>query len=483
MKSFKQHHFKLKTDYKITKVSKLCNTYNDTNNIICDLELENDTIQTFIKISPLIDPVHYIKNNLHCMKSCNTTNFIPDENTLDIVKKINSKYNSSYIESFMGFLLNKLIETNICIGFPKFYTSFTAIKENAYFDITEDYNDIKFKSWFKQKKRNNLFLKKTVYDDFDDDDSDDDSHKSENSIEDVLQLDDLNLSDDDDNSLNMELETISNENKDDVTNKDNEFLELDDLSECDDLEFRDKIDIIEFPEYPVNACVLQKCNYTLDELIDDLNYDISEDEWISILFQIIFNLLIAQKHYKMCHNDLHSSNIMFEETDIKYIYYSVNGIYYKIETFGKIVKVIDFGRASFCYNGEWFISDVFNGDGDAEGQFNYPEHQYFNPEKTDRPINYSFDIVRLATTIYERFDNNKRIRKFLDKTMMDDFDNNVIFLEDDFSLYIHISRHCHNAKPSKLIKDSLFKDLTINKLPNQLEESLNSNITNFIFYG
>ncbi len=80
----------------------------------------------------------------------------------------------------------------------------------------------------------------------------------------------------------------------------NEFLELDDLSECDDLEFRDKIDIIEFPEYPVNACVLQKCNYTLDELIDDLNYDISEDEWISILFQIIFNLLTSSYANKSC---------------------------------------------------------------------------------------------------------------------------------------------------------------------------------------
>ena len=49
--------------------------------------------------------------------------------------------------------------------------------------------------------------------------------------------------------------------------------------------------------------------------------------------------------------------------------------------------------------------------------------------------------------------------------MKDDFNDNVINLDDDFSLYIHISKYCHNAKPCKVICDPIFNLFTINKLP------------------
>ena len=246
---------------------------------------------------------------------------------------------------------------------------------------------------------------------------------------------------------------------------------IDNISECSDIDFREKIDVVEFPLFPINASIMEKFEFTLDELLDDMDYDMCEDEWLSVLFQIVFNLMVAQKHYKMCHNDLHSSNIMFENTDITHLYYTVNGTHYKIKTYGKILKIIDFGRASFFYNNEWFISDVFSDEGDAEGQIEYPKTSHFNPENSHNPINYSFDLVRLATTIYERFDDNKKLRKFLNKWMKDDFNDNVINLDDDFSLYIHISKYCHNAKPSKVICDPIFNIFTINKIP------LNSSLT------
>tara|TARA_B100000902_G_C27058539_1_gene787873 strand:+ start:64 stop:573 length:510 start_codon:yes stop_codon:yes gene_type:complete len=156
---------------------------------------------------------------------------------------------------------------------------------------------------------------------------------------------------------------------------------------------------------------------------------------------------------------------MFKTTTEKFIYYTINNKHYKVETFGRIVKIIDFGRASFNLNGKWYISDVFSGDGDAEGQFDYPDSPHFNPENTHIPINYSFDLVRLATTIHERVEKHKRVLKLINKWMKDDFGDNIISHSDDFSLYIHISKYCHNAKPSKVIQDKIFEDLTINKLP------------------
>ena len=67
----------------------------------------------------------------------------------------------------------------------------------------------------------------------------------------------------------------------------------------------------------------------------------------------------------------------------------------------------------------------------------------------------------------------KNVSKMLHKWMTDDYGENITILDDDFSLYVHISRHCHNALPLKVIKNKLFEQFTINKLPQQ--KDLNNN--------
>ena len=231
------------------------------------------------------------------------------------------------------------------------------------------------------------------------------------------------------------------------------------------------LNFIRFKEFPVHINVIQNFKHTLDELLDEQEYEITEDEWLSILFQIIYSLIVAQKYYSFCHNDLHSSNIMFEPSSDEFLYYNIYGKIYKIKTFGKIVKIIDFGRGSFHFNNEWFLSNVFNSDGDADGQYTYPK-QHTNLDKTYKPVNYSFDLIRLATTIYERLDDFKKIRKMLDKWMMDDFGDNVIDEPDDFDLYIHIARYCHNAVPLNVVKHRYFEQFTINKLPEDVDKKI-----------
>ena len=80
------------------------------------------------------------------------------------------------------------------------------------------------------------------------------------------------------------------------------------MSENSDFDIRDKLDMIEFKSFPVNIIIMEKLQFTLDELLDDMNYLPSEDEWFSILFQIIFSLTIAQKYFKMWEKKKTSAN-------------------------------------------------------------------------------------------------------------------------------------------------------------------------------
>ena len=484
--SFCNSDYIIKNKNSLDSVIQIERTFKDTCNLIGSINLNKDDNlfdnKCFIKILPLIEPIHYIKKYLLNNPTYNT--FIPNQKYYNLVKKINSKYNSCYIESFMGYLLNNLIERNISIHFPQFYGCFTGIKKDFIYDITEDYDDIKHKSWFKNKLNAKLFSKEDVYEN-DLDDTELFSREEKEDIERISKKDNKNIIIDDiedledlddlgeiieventDDELRDEIEKLSIEDKDD--NKDKNTISFETMSDTSEIDLRDKLDILKFKQFPVNIAIMELMDFTLDELLDNIGYELNEDEWISILFQIVIGLYVAQKYFKMCHNDLHSSNIMFTSTTEKYIYYTVNNKHYKVETFGRIVKIIDFGRASFNFNGKWYISDVFSCDGDAEGQFDYPDTPHFNPENTHIPVNYSFDLVRLSTTIHERIEKHKRVLKLINKWMRDDFGDNVINHSDDFSLYVHVSKYCHNAKPSKVIQDKIFEDFTINKLPSNL---------------
>ena len=43
---------------------------------------------------------------------------------------------------------------------------------------------------------------------------------------------------------------------------------------------------------------------------------------------------------------------MYVKTDKSFINYKFNNVYYKIPTFGKLYKIIDFGRAIYSFKGK-----------------------------------------------------------------------------------------------------------------------------------
>ena len=131
------------------------------------------------------------------------------------------------------------------------------------------------------------------------------------------------------------------------------------------------------PEFPVEIIALEKYENTLDHYI--LHGDITDKELGSIIMQILMMLITYQKVFHMTHNDLHTNNIMYTSTKKEFLYYRYNDIHYKVPTFGKLYKIIDYGRAIYHFNGTRICSDSFHKDGDGATQYNC--EPYYNNKK------------------------------------------------------------------------------------------------------
>jgi hypothetical protein len=299
-----------------------------------------------------------------------------------------------------------------------------------------------------------------------DSDNECENNNSDNDTDSVCECENNDL--DNDNS-----ESNSDGEWEDVSNSDISNLDLDENPDLLDIDNNsDNSDSIKWSQfsrlnnYPVQVICMEDCGKTLDQLISDKKYEIVNTEWKSILFQICFGLAVTQKKFNFVHNDLHSSNIMLKETELEYLYFHKNNSYYKIPTFNKITKIIDFGRATFNIENNIFFSDVFSKNGDAEGQYSYPYHNTFKNCK-NRP-NFSFDLARLSTTIIEHFEYDTEIWKFLVNLITDKYGVCYLNHPDDFDLYRKIAKNINSAIPKNQLNKEIFNEFIVNKeqIPN-----------------
>jgi hypothetical protein len=227
-------------------------------------------------------------------------------------------------------------------------------------------------------------------------------------------------------------------------------------------------------DFPVQLICLEKGDGTLDELF--VNNQMDEKCAASALFQVIMTLIVYQKAFHFTHNDLHTNNIMFSTTEKPFIYYRYNKQIYKVPTYGKIFKIIDFGRSIYKYNGNLFCSDSFANGGDASTQYN--TEPYLNEKKPRLDPNYSFDLTRLGCSIYDFIiddDEPDTIASFseLQKTVYrwctNDEDKNVLYKRNgeerypNFKLYKMIARSCHKHTPQEQLKFPFFKQFLAKK--------------------
>ena len=280
----------------------------------------------------------------------------------------------------------------------------------------------------------------------------------------------------------------SKNNNDDDTNDDNDNSDGDDESDSNNssessesTELEEEEINVTISKFPVQVICMENCECTLDDLI--MNNKLTNDEWFSTLMQIIMILITYQKAFYFTHNDLHTNNIMFNETSKKFIIYYYNNKTYKVPTFGRIFKIIDFGRSIYKYQGKLFCSDSFQTGNDAAGQYN--TEPYFDEKKPRLEPNFSFDLTRLACSIFdylvddlEEIQNLDEItdpvKKIIVEWCLDDKGINLLYKNNgderypDFKLYKMIARHVHNHIPQAQLERPEFKQFII-------EETIDSN--------
>ena len=230
--------------------------------------------------------------------------------------------------------------------------------------------------------------------------------------------------------------------------------------------------IMVLKDLPVQLFFIEKLQGTLEDLlnkVEDLNIDLI----LSCIFQISFALMYMQKHYLFTHNDLHINNVMFTVTNKTFLYYKFNNIYYRVPTYGYLFKIIDFGRSIFTFHNKLFFNDTFEKHGEAEGQYTKPFNKLNFQEKEENKIyqNYHFDLCRLAITILDVCDFNKSINyhtkqyfvDFLYNMTLTKDGNSLYDLDDNFNMYISISKYAANSLPKNIIQNIIFNPYRIKK--------------------
>lgn len=474
---------------------------------IRDIEKKKESQRsTFIKYSPLLDPVRYMIGKYK-------TNDDSIVELPSLIKKTDSKLsqklsdsnNASYVDNFFSYLTSKLSKQHNLVNGLDYFGSYLAIQEKFKVNITDDLDYLNGSTYFKENLNKLFTVTSSIEDEFANFSSRTNKHKLRISDSNVNNISISNISVEDlDNDMSEEnseelvyenngqnqiseisSETSSDDSDDnysvDTGNQNSEAKRRESDNESWETESEDSSDVNTDEEnnvfsyvndFPVQLICLEKCDGTFDELF--VRDRINPENGASALMQVIMTLIAYQKAFNFTHNDLHTNNIMFIDTNIEFLYYRYNKSIYKVPTYGKIFKIIDFGRSIYKFNGRLFFSDSFAPGGDAATQYNC--EPYMNTNKPRIDPNYSFDLCRLGTSIYDFIiedDSDKSIKEMdeLQKTVyrwcLDDNDKNVLYKKDgeerypNFKLYKMIARNVHRHTPQEQLQFSYFKQFLV----------------------
>jgi hypothetical protein len=488
---------------------------------------ENDKIsneKVFIKYAPVLDPFKFLLGKYN-----ETINYslpsLQNSDTSDVSTKMNDPNNSAYVDGFFYFLSNELLHKYNFIHGIDFYGSFVCIKNNFKINIEDDIEYLIKSDYFNKNKnlfsikdedlfethklkpiqihhKENLTLSISSIDDKIFENLFSETEKTVDNLEEINIENTIDQKDSCDiNQHNTSLNSSSScssrtsyTSKEDEEDEDNDSdFNSDNCSKtnsetCSDnssessLSFHSNPVYATFPKFPVNMIFIKKCEDTLDNLILNETFK-TEDEWFSSFFQIIMILITFQKCFSFTHNDLHTNNIMYNSTEEKYLYYFYNETYYKVPTYGRIFKIIDFGRSIYKVNNKTICSDSFKKGEDASTQYNF--EPFFNDKKPRIEPNYSFDLCRLACSIFDYvvddIDDIKQLKscspliRLIVEWCMDDNNLNVLYKSngeeryEEFKLYKMIARSVHNHTPQNQLNKKEFSKYktTSKKIPKE----------------
>jgi hypothetical protein len=485
---------------------------------------ENDKIlneKIFIKYAPVLDPFKFLLGKYN-----ETTNYslpcLQNLDTSDVSTKLNDPNNSAYVDGFFYFLSNELLNKYNFIHGIDFYGSFVCIKNNFKINIEDDIEYLIKSDYFNKNKnlflikdedlfgtpklkpikinhKENLTLSISSIDDKIFEDLFSETEKIVDNLEEINIENTIDEKEYDINKHNTSLNSSSScssrtsytsKGEEDEDEDDSDFNSdscsksetTSDNSSESSLSFHSNPVYATFPKFPVNMIFIKKCEDTLDNLILNETFK-TDDEWFSSFFQIIMILITFQKCFSFTHNDLHTNNIMYNSTEEKYLYYFYNETYYKVPTYGRIFKIIDFGRSIYKVNNKTICSDSFKKGEDASTQYNF--EPFFNDKKPRIEPNYSFDLCRLACSIFDYvvddIEDIKHLKscspliRLIVEWCMDDNNLNVLYKSngeeryEEFKLYKMIARSVHNHTPQNQLNRKEFSKYktTSKKIPKE----------------
>ena len=270
-----------------------------------------------------------------------------------------------------------------------------------------------------------------------------------------------------DNENDKEKRCSESEDEEGSESEDDDYEDIESNANSDnDSEDGDDI-IAKIKNFPVQVIALEQCDNTLDELMSQGT--ITDEQWESIVLQILFSLITFQNTFSLTHNDLHTNNVMYVKTSQTFLYYKLNHIYYKVPTFGKLFKIIDFGRAIYKFRGQLLCSDSYHRDGDAATQYNC--EPYFNEKKPRLEPNFSFDLCRLGCALYDYLEDEPKtkIAQIILEWVKDDKGRNILYKKNgderypDFKLYKMIARTVNKHVPINVLNNPYFDKFIIHK--------------------
>ena len=483
----------------------------DNSNAIIEKEI-------FFKFSPLLDPIKYLvgKYDISNASILDTPNF-GNKNSHNKIHDIN---NASYTDGFFSFLSSKLLNDFGFVHGTDFYGAFLGKKHEFKINIYDELEYLQESKFFCENKNKLFYLDNKYYEEYFDNYTK--NMREPISIQDILVDISSNTSDISKTIIDLKdihdisfIDTLfavpieaaeynepelmytgakslakkcsttnssSSSCSSRLSNTDSESASYTDSNNFSDSNSNspssystateDNVNVI-LNNFPIEIIALERCENTLDSYI--LREDIRDDEFGSIVMQLLMMLITFQKVFHMTHNDLHTNNIMYISTKKEFLHYKFQNKYYKVPTYGKIYKIIDFGRAIYHFRGIRICSDSFHKDGDGATQYNC--EPYYNKKKPVIEPNYSFDLCRLSCSMFDflvdDLDDIYKIKSPIIKIILgwcnDDNSRNVLYKSSgkerypDFKLYKMIARTVHGHVPSKVIENEYFSKFIITK--------------------
>jgi len=486
----------------------------------------NGNVKTcFKKFITLVDYVKYLIGKY----KPDEINQLPNKesviNTSQFQEYIHSVNNYAYVDGFFYYLTSKLLNAGFVHGL-EFYDNYVCLSKKCEINITDDFEylcDSKFFNenmnslfHFKDEKFNSMFKKNElinisdemvdiVADELDDFELDTSAKNIESNDIEICdkEMSDKEMDDNDSESTNKDSdstnrlsESNSSDNGSDHSTVDNsdseseengshhsnetEEWETDEDNSTDNSETKTESGsesgsesdsenlLLVINKIPTNVIAIECCESTFDSILE--NSEIRIEELESAMFQVIAMLYLYQQAFKFTHNDLHTNNIMYVFTTKEFLHYKILGKYYKIPTYGKIYKIIDFGRAIYTVNNTLLCSDSFSANGTAHTQYNC--EPFYNPAKPIIEPNYSFDLCRLACSMidfiiddFKCIESYKKVPVYdlIISWLYDDNGVNVLYKKNgeerypEFKLYKMIARIVHNHTPEKQFSHVCFK--------------------------